>query len=475
MTHIQILALLLLGATQQAHGFVAPTARRTSMMRPAAAMKTRMAVNGDTSTSPEATMDSLLESGKLGQAITYLKEHDSLEIDRERWQRIFDAIEVRTAEAEENTVNTRALVEYPPVSPARMDMTNMYDTLKDLEHLRLFGASADIAPAAGSHTVTPVLLEQITKLSMKALTPKPTPTLLIAGVALAIVEALVSFTLDINFNLLVGSTLLFAFFDKLFTNGAVFESFIKLFSPGITQKITKHEAGHFLCAYLLGCPVEGCVLSSWAALQDARFDKRNVSAGTSFFDPALSREMNSQKVTRSSVDRYSVIVMGGIAAEALNTGRADGGAGDEMALVAFLSQLNASSNTWNDNTIRNQARWGALQAVLLLKEYKPCYDALVDALERGGTLGDCIYAIEKAGRDHNLTPLKQPLGYILDQGLYGEWTTEAPPAVNGEPVAATSPSKPATTEEESFDQLQEYKAQVEKRLNEIDERIKELD
>lgn len=471
MKNTSILALLLLLA-RQAHGFVAP--HRTSMLRPSASTtKTPLirmaAANGDSS--PEETMDNLLESGKLGQAISFLQQHDSLEIDRNRWQRIFDAIEVRTAEAEENTVNTRALVEYPPISPARMDMTNMYDVLKDLAHLKLFGACSDIKPAAGSHAVTPMLLEQITNLSMKALTPKPTPTLLIAGIVLALVEGLVSFSLGVNFNLLVGSTLLFAFFDKLFTNGAIFESFIKLFSPGITQKITKHEAGHFLCAYLLGCPVEGCVLSSWAALQDARFDKRNVSAGTSFFDPSLSKEMNSQKVTKTSVDRYSIIVMGGIAAEALEYGRADGGAGDEMALVAFLSQLNSGgSNTWNDGTIRNQARWGALQAVLLLKEYQPCYDALVDALERGGTLGDCIYAIEKAGRVHNLTPLKEPLGYILDQGLYGEWTTEAP---SGEPVAVAA--QPSMTEQESLDQLEEYKAQVEKRLQDIDDRIKELD
>jgi hypothetical protein len=426
-------------------------------------------------------MDTLLESGQLRKAINHMKEHPTLDINRERWQRIFQAIEVRTSEAEENTVNTqRALAEYPPISPARMDMTDMYSTLRDQQHLRLFGAVAVDKPlASGSHTVTPTILEQITNLSMKALTPQPTPTLLIAGIALALVEGALSVALNWNFNLLVLSTLVFAFFDKLLLNGAIFETFLKAFSPGISQKILRHEAGHFLCAYLLGCPVEGCVLSAWAALSDARFDKQNVSAGTSFFDPSLSREMNSGKVSRSSLDRYSIIVMGGIAAEAVKFGRADGGAGDEMALVAFLSQLNGKgSNTWNDTTIRNQARWGALQAVLMLREYKPAYDALVDALERGGKLGDCIHAIEQAGRQHNLEPLSKPVGYILDQGLYGQWTTEMPTDVTTTTTTttttATTEAKPIT-ETESFDQLNEYRTQVEERLRAIDARIKEIE
>jgi hypothetical protein len=148
----------------------------------------------------------------------------------------------------------------------------------------------------------------------------------------------------------------------------------------------------------------------------------------------------------------------------------------------FLSQLNGKGggggNAWNDATISNQARWGALQAVLMLREYKPAYDALVDALERGGKLGDCIHAIELAGRQHNLEPQSKPVGYILDQGLYGEWTTEMITDVVTTTATATttaaSQGKPVT-EIESFDQLNEYRTQVEGRLREIDARIKEIE
>jgi hypothetical protein len=89
--------------------------------------------------------------------------------------------------------------------------------------------------------------------------------------------------------------------------------------------------------------VEGCVLSSWAVLKDAPpFGGRQtaVRVGTSFFDPELSAQVNGkQPLSRSSIDRYSIIVMGGIAASYF--GRADGGAGDEMVLlVQFLSNIN---------------------------------------------------------------------------------------------------------------------------------------
>jgi len=477
-----------------------------------------MTTNGDTdqttssSASPDAklfdeyiSVDDAEKQPDLRAATRTLKNHPDIPMPRDRFQRIFDAIEVCTSEAEENNINNRAALDmmteqaqYPPISPSRNDMTEVYMALADAGRLQLFGAAGrkdHPLPAMGSKVVTPTLLEQITEMEILALTPKPTNTLLIGGIILAIAEGFVSLWTGIDLNFLVLCTITLAFLDKLLVNGAVFETATRTVMPEYRKKILRHEAGHFLCAYLLGCPVEGCVLSSWAALQDARFGGRStsVSAGTSFFDRDLSEEMNGQRpLSRSSIDRYSVIVMGGIAAEAINFGRADGGAGDEMALVRFLSSINPRGGgavAWDAERIKNQARWGALQAVLLLRIYRASYDALVDALERGGNLGECIYAIEKAAADSGEKPLEKPLGYIAERGLYGEWTDIPPSAETNQyankplaTVAAPVPTSQGATRGAAMDDkedvsasLSELRKAAEQRLQEIEEELAALE
>ena len=187
--------------------------------------------------------------------------------------------------------------------------------------------------------------------------------------------------------------------------------------------------------------------------------------------------------------------MGGIAAEAVEFGRADGGAGDEEALVRFLRSLNPRSknavSAWSPDIIRNQARWGATQAVLLLKEYKPCYDALVKALESGADLGQCIVAIEDAATKEGLSWLQKPLGIVLEEGEFGKWvdiddvtdissTNENMLPSNGSTVVSNDDTngvptygKESLTDTEEF--LKQYKQQMEKKLQSIDEKLQEMD
>ncbi|KAL3808406.1 hypothetical protein ACHAXA_009847 [Cyclostephanos tholiformis] len=494
---------------------------------------------GEITSSDDDALVLALDSNDLGGILSYLRSHDPTSISSlssSRVRSIFRAIEVTTSESITNTVNKRALedakfIEFrSPPDRVRGLMTALYRSLRDGGRLLVFGAvgrpppppmsssvvdasytmppELPIYPTSGSRIISPKLLGEITNLDMISLTPRPTNALLYGGVALAALEGFASLYFGIDFNLLVAITILFAVLDQVLVSGAVFETALRMARPEMSGRIIRHEAGHFLCAYLLGCPVEGVVLSTWAALNDGRFGGRSaraVSAGTSYYDLDLSEQISGARpLTRESVDRYSIIVMGGIAAEAIEYGRADGGAGDEDALVRFLRSLNPRSRNavtaWTPDLIRNQARWGATQAVLLLREYKPCYDALVDALERGGDLGQCIVAIEEAARREEKGRLQKPLGIVLGEGEFGKWVaideagnqndlkadwemiggagTMLQPSgsssissddTNGVPTYGDDP----ITSTEAF--LQQYRKAMEKKLATIDEKLEELE
>lgn len=177
--------------------------------------------------------------------------------------------------------------------------------------------------------------------------------------------------------------------DQIFYRGAAFESVYQKAFPEYKKKIIYHEAGHFLLAYLLGIPVRGCVTNAWDA---RKYPDIKGQAGTIFYDPKLADELLNQKITRSSLDRMSVVIMGGIAAEAIRFGKAEGGAVDEQSLVGFLTSIQPP---WNNLRIQGQARWAAMQAILLIREHEKSYDALCLALEEGKSVGDAILAIEE--------------------------------------------------------------------------------
>ena len=195
-------------------------------------------------------LDAALDSGDLRQAVNVLSQHaDTIDLDRTRWNAIFNTIEETTANAEENTENLRTMAEtsFPLQSEARTAMTSMYDTLKRAGKLQLYGAVDTKMPlAAGSHTLPPPLLESILQMPMAALTPKPTNSLLIAGIVVALVEGVISVALGISLNVLSFGTLFAFVLDRLFLNGALSESVLKVFQPGVQNKILRHEAGHFL-------------------------------------------------------------------------------------------------------------------------------------------------------------------------------------------------------------------------------------
>ena len=115
--------------------------------------------------------------------------------------------------------------------------------------------------------------------------------------------------------------------------------------------------------------------------------------------------------------------------------------------------------------------------MLILREYKECYDALVDTLERNGSLGDCIYAIENAAREYNKKPLRIPLGYISEEGQNEIWTKIIPNEAGSEtkeqdsaPIAKVE----SLNAEESLETLRTYKEEITKKLKDIDGKLEGL-
>jgi len=237
-------------------------------------------------------------------------------------------------------------------------------------------------------------LQTFTKLPLNAFSPNPTFSRLfyLGGAAACLLEVLVSRAAGISPQPLFVATFAAAFADQALGGGASEKILWTLF-PQMPDRVLKHEAGHLLVAHLLGCPVQSVALGAWDALtKEQNGDGSGLTgAGTSFFDPELNDSSRKGRVTRSVVDRFSIVVMAGIAAEALCFGAAEGGSDDENTLVKFLSQT-VQSNV----NIPEQARWAATNALILLRDNQDAYNRLVDVLKKNGSgdIGKIMLAIE---------------------------------------------------------------------------------
>ncbi len=184
-----------------------------------------------------------------------------------------------------------------------------------------------------------------------------------------------------------------AAFDTIALKGALAESITSAVDSSYSDRIVRHEAGHLLLAYLCGLPVQGCVLSAREALNGGGSGAAalNGAAGTAFFDPELNAAARRGRITRSVIDRYCIVVMGGIAAEAVSYGSAEGGKDDETALISFLQDTVGFTGD-----VLVQARMSALNGVILLRRYRAEFERLVKVLERdrAKSIGAAVLSID---------------------------------------------------------------------------------
>ncbi|KAJ1633379.1 hypothetical protein T492DRAFT_611799 [Pavlovales sp. CCMP2436] len=266
---------------------------------------------------------------------------------------------------------------------SEQDWERVYRSAERRGILPGFGSASGSIPTE----VTVAELEQRTALTLQALTPRNSGAqLYLLGAAFFAVELLLAKSVGFESALvqtLPVTGLVFAV-DQLLLGSKLTFAIILWLRPEYGAKLARHEAGHFLLAYLMGLPITGYFLSgaSPAAGQ----------AGTIFLDVELFEQLSRGQLKQSALARYSTILMGGIAAEAIAFDEAEGGSSDEQALVEMLTNLRPP---WSKERVFNLARWSVVQAVELLREYKAEHELLATKMAAGAPLGECLGVIAR--------------------------------------------------------------------------------
>ncbi|XP_041007483.1 uncharacterized protein LOC121252077 isoform X2 [Juglans microcarpa x Juglans regia] len=134
------------------------------------------------------------------------------------------------------------------------------------------------------------------------------------------------------------------------------------FFPDYQERITSHEAAHFL-------------------------------EHVNLIDERLEKLIYSGQLDTKELDRLAVVAMAGLAAEGLKYDKVVGQSADLFTLQRFI---NRSKPQLSKEQQQNLTRWAVLFAGSLLKNNKVIHDALISAMSKKATVLECIEAIEKA-------------------------------------------------------------------------------
>ena len=174
-------------------------------------------------------------------------------------------------------------------------------------------------------------------------------------------------------------------------------------NPGYAERVARHEAGHFLVAYLVGVLPAAYTLSSLDAYR--RYRAFSVQAGCTFCDAEFRREVAAGKLRSSTLDSFTSIALAGMAAEYLAYGESEGGQDDTLRLDGLLQGLG-----FTQKKAEVQVRWGLINAVLLLRRHRDVHERLAQAMAGGASVTDCIALIERGVRPEDLAPEPGPEG-----------------------------------------------------------------
>ena len=153
------------------------------------------------------------------------------------------------------------------------------------------------------------------------------------------------------------------------------------------ERRVRHEAAHMMCGYMCGLPLAG--YGTDPSPQCEFFDRRdgNYNDGEIY---KKKRPFNDEEV-----ERIAVTAMSGLMGELTYYDKADGGTGDLEALqeVFFRSD---SEKLKKPQAREDLTRWGAYTSKNMLSDYASVYEKLMEAMERGASVEECIATIESA-------------------------------------------------------------------------------
>lgn len=150
--------------------------------------------------------------------------------------------------------------------------------------------------------------------------------------------------------------------------------------PEYRERVVRHEAAHFLVAYLLGVPI---------ASYSLEMGKQHVD----LVQAALQRQLLEGRLEDEELDRLALVAMAGVAGECTKFSDVMGQTADLMDLQRMI---NRSARKLSDSEQQNLTRWAVFQACSILKQNESAYNTLVDTMQRGGSVYECIQAIESA-------------------------------------------------------------------------------
>jgi len=170
--------------------------------------------------------------------------------------------------------------------------------------------------------------------------------------------------------------------------GVYFQAWLRARSPQYRERVSYHEAGHFLAAYVLGFKIVNYAIagivgqSLGEVLADESF--AGIEGGVEI---EQENPLNSINNSSNLLDRYCTVYMAGLAAEQLMCeGETEGGLDDKQRLRQAISHMS--------NPI-TQERWALLNARNLLSDRRSVLIALAEKMLNSASVEDCCQTIDQ--------------------------------------------------------------------------------